>query len=255
MKLRSVSATVGIGALLMLAVFQTAAASEIKILSTPTMKTAIDELRPQFERVSGQTVVVVFEAVAGLKRQIEAGEAFDVAILSPPAIDDLIKQGKIAAGSRTDIARTAVGVGIRTGTPRPDISSVDAFRRSLLGAKAISYSPDSASSAYFISLIERLAIAAEVKPLLKPAPGGRVVEAVANGDADLVVITVPNLVNISGIEMVGLLPPTLQNYTVFSAGVGSATQDRPAADALIRFLLMPDATTVLKSKGMERAAL
>ena len=141
MKLRSVSPAVGIGALLMLAGFQTAAASEIKVLSTPTMKTAIDELRPQFERTSGHTVVVVFEAVAGLKRQIEAGEAFDVAILLPPTIDDLIKQGKIAAGSRADIARTAVGVGIRTGAPRPDISSVDAFRRSLLGAKAISYSP------------------------------------------------------------------------------------------------------------------
>jgi molybdate transport system substrate-binding protein len=189
MKLRFVSTTLGVGVLLVLAGFQTAAASEIKVLSTPTMKTAIDELRPQFERMSGHTLIVVFDGVAGLKRQIEAGEAFDVAILLPPAIDDLMKQGKVAAGTRTDIARTAVGVGIRTGAPRPDISSVDAFKRSLLGAKSISYSPDSASSAYFVSLIDRLAIAAEVKPLLKPAPGGRVVEAVANGDADLVVIT------------------------------------------------------------------
>jgi molybdate transport system substrate-binding protein len=126
-----------------------------------------------------------------------------VTILLPAAIDDLIKQGRVIA--RTDISRSGVGVAVRSGAAKPDVGSVDALKGTLLGANSISYSPDSASSTFFLRLADRLGIGDQVKPKLKAAPGGRVMEPVASGDADLTVITIPNIIGVPGVALAGRL--------------------------------------------------
>jgi molybdate transport system substrate-binding protein len=208
------------------------------------------KLGPKFERTTGHKLVTKFDAVAVLKREIEAGETFDVTILLPAAINELIKQGKVIA--RTDISRSGVGVAVRAGAPKPDVGSVDALKRALLGANSISYSPDSASSTFFLGLVDRLGIGDQVKPKLKAAPGGRVIEPVASGDADLTVITIPNIIGVPGVAVAGLLPTELQSYTVFSAGVGAAAKEVDGAKELIRYLVAPEAAPVFEAKGMER---
>ena len=254
MRIAPLAAAVEIGAFLLLASVAMVEAAEVKVLSTPTLKTVLDDLGPQMERDTGHRLVIRFDSAAALKRQIEAGDPFDVTILLPPLIDDLIKQGKIAEGTRADIARTGAGVAIRAGAPKPDVSSVAALKQVLLNAKSISYAEDSASGRYFAGLLERLGIAAEVRPRLKAVPGGGVVEAVAKGEAELTVITIPNIVGVPGVEVAGLLPAELQNYTVFTAGVGADARDREAARSLIKFLLAPEATPMFAAKGMERAS-
>jgi molybdate transport system substrate-binding protein len=226
-----------------------ASSAEIRVLSTPTLKTTLDELGPKFERATGHKLVTKFDAVAVLKRQIEAGETFDVTILLPAAIDDLVKQGKVIG--RTDISRSGVGVAVRAGALKSDVSSVDALKRALLSANSISYSPDSASSTFFLSLVDRLGIGGEVRPKLKAAPGGRVMEPIVSGDADLTVITVPNIVGVPGVAVAGLLPAELQSYTVFSAGVGANAKEVDGAKELIRYLIAPEATAIFEAKGMQ----
>jgi molybdate transport system substrate-binding protein len=135
---------------------------------------------------------------------------------------------------------------------KPDVSSVDALKRALLSANSISYSPESASSTFFLSLADRLGIGGEVRPKLKVAPGGRVMEPIVSGDADLTVITIPNIVGVSGVAVAGLLPAELQNYTVFSAGVGANAKEVDGAKELIRYLIAPEATAIFEAKGMER---
>ncbi|GAB7541349.1 molybdate ABC transporter substrate-binding protein [Cupriavidus sp. 8B] len=245
-------AALRLAALIFLVHAASAIGTEIKVLSTPTLKTSLEELGPQFERASGHTLVFKFDGVAPLKRQIEAGETFDIAILLPPMIDDLTKQGKIAAGTRTNIAQAAVGVAIRAGAPKPDISTVDAFKQTLLKARSMSYSSDSASGTYFAALFDRLGIGAEAKIRLKSYAGSGVMTAVAKGDAELTVITVPNIIGTPGVELAGLLPPELQNYTVFTAGEASNAPASQAAKAFINFLVGPEATSVLKAKGLQR---
>jgi molybdate transport system substrate-binding protein len=195
--------------------------------------------------------VLKFEAVALLKRQVEAGEKFDIVILLPSMIDDLTKQGKIAGATRTDLSRAAVGVAIRAGASKPDVSSVEALKQTLRNAKSISYFPESASGKYFASLFDRLGIVG-AKSRLKSMSGSAVLDAVAKGDAELTIITVPNIIDVPGLELAGLLPEELQNYTVFTAGVSVSAKDPEAAKALIKFLMAPEATPVFKAKGMER---
>jgi molybdate transport system substrate-binding protein len=227
-----------------------ARSAEIRVLSTPTLKTTLDELGPKFERATGHRLVMKFDAVAVLKRQIEAGEAFDITILLPVTIDDLIKQGKVIG--RTDISRSGVGVAVRAGALKPDVSSVDALKRALLSVNSISYSPDSASSTFFLGLADRLGVGGEVRPKLKAAPGGRVMEPIASGDADITVITVPNIVGVPGVALAGLLPAELQSYTVFAAGIGAHAKEVDGAKELIRYLIAPEATAIFEANGMER---
>lgn len=226
-------------------------AAEIGVLSTPTLQAALNDLAPQFERETGHRLVLRFDGVPVLKRQIEAGEAFDITVLLPAAIDDLAKQGKIAAGTRADIARTAAGIAIRAGAAKPNIATVEGLKKTLLAAASISYSPDSASGSYFLTLLGRLGIDSEVKPKLKPVTGRSPVDAVANGEAELTVITVPNIVGVRGVELGGLLPEELQNYTTFSAGIGAGAKDVKAAGALIAFLRGSAAASVMRARGLE----
>lgn len=229
-----------------------AIAAEIKVLSTPTLKSTLEELGPRFEQTTGHKLHTRFDSVNALKRLIDGGEPFDIAILLPPLIDELSKQGKIAPDTRTDIARANTGVAVRTGVPKPDVSSVDALKKALLSAKSISYSEDSASGRYFIELTDRLGISAEIRSKLKSVSGGAVVDAVAKGDADMTVITMPNIIGVAGVQSAGALPAELQNYTTFTAGASSQTKEAEAAKALLKFLSSPESASVLKAKGMER---
>jgi molybdate transport system substrate-binding protein len=241
-------ALIGIAALLATA---SARAAEIKVLASNGVKAALEELAPAFERATGNKVSITFGLAAVLKRQIEAGEAFDVAILTSAGIEDLAKQGKVDAGSRAAIARSGVGIGIRQGAPRPDIGTPDALKRTLLSAKSISWAKEGASGVYFASVLERIGIAQQMKPKVVLAPSGAEVgKLVAGGQVELGVILVNELMAAPGVEVLGPLPPELQNYTAFHAGVGAASKNA-AAGALIRFLTTPSAGAVFKAKGQE----
>lgn len=253
MSIRSLSAAAKIGVVVLLTHGVAAEAAEIKVLSAPAMRAVINELGPQFERATGHKLVIQFGLGAVLKRQIEAGATFDVAIFTPPVIDDLIKGGKIAAGTRADIARSGIGVAVRAGGPKPDISSVDAFKRALLNAKSVAYAGEGATGIYFMGLLERLGIAADMKAKLKPMAGGAAVPAVARGEAEIAVIPTASVFGVPGAELVGPLPSELQTYIVFTTGVGATAKEPEAAKALIRFLTAPAAVPVIKAKGMEPA--
>lgn len=245
------TAKIGVAVLLLLAQGQAANAAEVKVLSVQPLRTFLDELGPEFERTTGHKLTIKYDVSAGLKRQIDAGEVFDVALILPAIIDDLIKQGKIAAGTRTDVSRAAVGVAVKRGAPKPDIGSAEAFKTTLLNAKSIAYSGEGASGIYFKSVLERLGIAAEMNSKLKPLASSAVVPAVASGEVELAVISPPAILAELGAQLVGILPKELQNYVVYTAGVSAAAQDADAARALLKYLTTPAAMSVMKSKGLE----
>ena len=233
---------------------QGVAAAEIKVVSVTPLKTTLDELGPQFELTTGHKLTIKYDVSAALKRQIEAGEPFDVALIVAPIIDDLLRQGKVAAGTRADIARGAIGVAVKRGAAKPDINSAEAFKRALLNAKSIAYSAEGASGIYFTGLLERLGIVAETKPKLRPMSAGAVVQPVAKGEVEIAVASVPTVLREPGAELVGRLPPELQHYVVYTGGVGAAAKDAQAAKALVEFLSAPAAMSVMNSKGLEPVA-
>jgi molybdate transport system substrate-binding protein len=228
-----------------------ARAAEIKVLSGNGARAAVRELATRFERASGHKAVIHFEVNAALKRKIEAGEFFDLAVLNPPVLDELIKQGRIDAATRAVIGRAGIGVGVRAGGAKPDLSSVAAFRRTLLEAKAVAYPGEGASGIYFAGLVERLGLAHEMKGKLRPMPAEDTVEVVARGDADLVVVVASRIAEVPGVELAGLIPPQLQTWIGFAAGVGSSAREPEAARAMSRFFTAPGAAPLLKSMGIE----
>jgi len=238
-------------ALALLAMVSTAQAVELKVLSGNGAKAAVRELCTQFERATANTINLRFEVNSDLKKKIDAGENFDVAVLNPPVIDALIKDGKIVAGSRADIGRAGLGVAVRAGTPKPDISSVDAFKRTLLAAKAVAYPGKGASGLYFVSLLDRMGIKVEMQSRLKPMAAEDTVEVVARGDADMVVVVATRLVDVPGVDVVGPIPEELQTKIGFAAGLGASAKEPEAAKALIRFLSGPGAAPTLRAKGVE----
>jgi molybdate transport system substrate-binding protein len=229
-----------------------ASAAEIKVLSPAGFRPVLNELGPQFERSTGHKLVIQYGSAAGMKRQIEAGEAFDLAVLTTIFMDDVGKQGKIAAGTRTDVARSAMGVVIRAGAAKPDIDSVDALKRALLGAKSITYSPEGTTGIHLARVIERLGIADDVKAKIKPAETpDAAIRAVANGDAELGFGVTSLILSTPGAELLGQLPAELQDYVVYAAAIGPAAKEGEAAKALLAFLTSESAAPVVKAKGME----
>jgi len=231
-----------------------AAAAEIKVLTAGAFKQVLLALLPDFERTSGHKVTVENDTVGALTKRIEGGEAFDLAVLTPKAVDDLAKEGKFAAGSRANLARVGVGVVVKDGTPKPDISSVAAFKQALLAAKSVAYIDPAAggsSGIYVAGLLDKLGIAAEVKPKAKLIPGGAVAEHVAKGEAELGIHQISEILPVKGVTLVGPLPSEIQNYTVYAAGIGAHAKESDAAKALLKTLTSPAAAEVLKSKGME----
>jgi molybdate transport system substrate-binding protein len=229
-----------------------AEAAEIRVLCSNGLREVMEVLVPQFERASGHKLNITFGLAAAFKRQIDGGEAFDLTVLTPPLIDDLIKQAKVVADTRTVIARSGMGLLTKKGAPKPDISTADAFKRTLTNAKSITYPSEGASGIYFVGLIDRLAMAESLKPRLKPVPNAAAVEAtIVKGEAELGILPVSEIIPEHGVELIAPFPPEVQGYIVMTAAVSaSARQAGPARD-LIKFLTAPAAAPVIKEKHME----
>jgi molybdate transport system substrate-binding protein len=249
-------AAAGIAAVILSSQTDVANAAEVKVLGAVAVKAALDDLVGGFERATGHKVTIAYATAGVLRDRIKGGEAFDITILPRPAMDPLVAQGAIAPASATVFARSLVSIGVRTGTPKPDISTVEAFQRTMLAAKSISYADPAqggGSGIHAASVIERLGIAGEMKPKTKLVPGAESVDLVAKGEAEIAIVNTPVIVNKAGVDLVGPLPAELQNTTdfVFFVGVGASAKEPDAAKALIKYLQAPDAARVIKSKGME----
>jgi molybdate transport system substrate-binding protein len=233
-----------------------AAAAEIKVLTAGAFKQIVVALAPEFEKQTGHKVIIENETVGALVKKIEGGEAFDVTFLSPGAVDDLVKKGKVADGSRVNLARVGVGVMVKEGAPKPDVGTVEAFKQAVLAAKSVAYiDPASGGSSgiYVAKLLEQLGIADQVKPKAKLKQGGYVADLIESGEAELGIHQISEIVPHKGVTLVGPLPKEIQNYTTYAAGVASGAKDKDAAMALVRFLAGPRTAEILKSKGMEPA--
>src|SRR5919109_1868710 len=235
---------------------RSAAAAEIKVLTAGAFKQVLLALLPDFERTSGHKVVVENDTVGALTKRIEGGETFDFAVLTPAALDGLASKGKLVPGSRANLARVGIGVVVKEGAPKPDIGSLAAFKQALLAAKSVAYIDPAAggsSGIYVAGLLDRLGIAAEIKPKAKLIHGGAVAEHIARGEAELGIHQISEILPVKGITLVGPLPAEIQNYTVYAAGIAASARDAEAAKALLKTLSGPAAADVFKSKGMEPA--
>ncbi|WP_185633839.1 substrate-binding domain-containing protein [Burkholderia sp. Bp9012] len=231
-----------------------AQAAELKVLSAQAMRSVLAELAPPFERSSGHKLKFEFDSLGVTRRRIDLGESFDVAILTPSHIDELMQQGKVAAGTRCDLARSFIGVVVRAGGPRPDIATVEAFRQTMLDAKSISYSDEGATALYLSGMFERLGIAEAMKGKTKLARGGTAVQLVAAGTSELG-ITVINAIPLSpGVDLLGSLPPGLEHHVDYAAGMAAASTQQEAARAWLDFLKTPAAVAVIKAKGLQAVA-
>ena len=233
--------------------FVEARAAEVRLYASAALKPLIDAAGPQFESATGHKLVIKYDLTPAVKTKIEAGEAFDVAVANPPHIDDLIKQGKIAAGSRADLARFGVGVGVKAGAPKPELGSTEALRRTLSQAKSIAYVGAGTSGAYVAGLFQKLGVADQVKDKLKSGDVAQSLAAAASGDAEIVIMPVPLIRSRPGVDLAGIMPPEYQDYIVMSAGLSPAPQDAKAAQALIAYLMAPERNAVVTEKGYERA--
>jgi len=224
-------------------------AQAMTVLSTNATKAALHELAPQFEKATGQHLSLAFANSADLKARIEKGEAFDVAILTAPLVDDLIRQGKLAAVARADIARAGAGVAIKKGAAKPDISTPENLKRALLAAKSISYVGQGATAAIVRGIFDRFGITAEMNAKTKLVLFAA--EAVAAGEAELGFTQISEILPIAGAELAGPLPAALQVYTTFGAAVAANSNQSAAGARFIKFLQTPAAAQVIEAKGME----
>ncbi len=246
MKFALSAATIGLSLLMT----QTTQATEVKAFVTGAARAAYETITPQFERASGHKLVTRFDLPPALIRKIDAGEPYDVIILSYD-VDALIKQGKVVADSRTVFGRVGVGVAVRQGSPKPDFSTVEAFKRSLLEAKTIATSGEGSSGRYVASLIERLGIAEQIKPKIRSGGSGASAQMLSRGEVDFVVSGLPPLIGTPGIEWLGYLPEEINSWLVFSGGVGVNAKEAEAGRALLKFLATPAALAVFKANGLE----
>jgi molybdate transport system substrate-binding protein len=230
-------------------------AAEIKVLSGSGVQPVMIDLIPGFEAASGHKVAFDYGTVGGMAERVRGGEAADVVIASGPQIAALEKGAKVVAGSRTDLGKTGVGVFVRKGAARPDIGSVEAFKRTLLGAKSIGWNDPAAGapvSIYMLGLLDRLGIGAEMKPkTVAFKQRSERFEAVARGDVEIGFNQVSEILAAPGVDLVGPLPESIQNYTLFSAGIVANSRQQDAGRALIRFISSPDAKAAMKAKGFE----
>ena len=228
-----------------------AGAAEIKVLSTQATEEAYRELVPQFEKASGHKVTTVFTGTLDANKRLAADEVYDLLIMSGPSIEEHIKGGKVVPGSRVDLAKSGVGVGVKAGASKPDISSTDAVKKTLLAAKSIGYSTGPSGN-YVIGLFQRMGIADEIKGKLKQTPTGVFVGSIiASGEAEIGFQQVSELSHFAGVDYVGPLPADIQHYTMFSSGIIVGTKEAEAAKALVKFITSSGAAAAFKKRGME----
>ena len=226
-------------------------AAEIKLLASAAIREAYLELIPEFEKTTGNKVVAQWAGTPDIQKRIAGGEAADLVILGSSGTDDLIRQGKLVPDSRANFVKSGIGVAVRDGAPKPDISSAGAVKAAVLAAKSVAYSAG-ASGAYIVTLFQRMGIADEVKAKTAAVkPGEPVGAVIARGDAELGFQQVSELVPVKGIQYVGPLPAEIQNITVFSGGVHSAAAEPEAAAALVKFLTAPAAVAIISKHNLE----
>ena len=230
-----------------------ASAAEIQVMSSLAIKEAYLELVPRFESETKHKVVTSWVGMVDILKRIKAGESSDLVIGSAAALEELIKAGRIVPASRTDLVKSGVGVAVRAGAPRPDISSGEALKRALLKAKSIAYS-SGPSGVYLSGLFQKWGVAEQLKPRITQTPPGVAVGSViARGDAEIGFQQVSELLPVAGIDYIGPLPPDIQIVTVFSGAVHAGAKQPEAAKALMKFLTSPAAAPVIRKKGMEPA--
>ena len=227
--------------------------ADLKVLSGNGPRAAVRELCMQFAHATGTAVDVQLDVNPEVVRRGKAGEAFDVAVGNPSTIEQLMAAGKVVADSLADIGTAGLAVGIRAGAAKPDIATVEAFKRALVAAKAVAFPAHGASGLYFVGLVDRLGLAREMQGKLMPMPAEDCVEVVARGEADLVVVVATRMVGVSGIDVVGPIPEALQTKIGFAAGLSASTKQPDTAKALIAFLSAPSAAATLKANGVEPA--
>jgi len=226
---------------------------EIRIMSSNAMREALLELLPMFERATGHKPMPTFVGGVDIMKRMAAGETCDLVIMSGPQIDQLIAQGKLKAGSRVDLVRSGIGVAVRAGAPRPDISSAEAIKRALLAAKSIAYS-SGPSGVYLANLFAKMGIAEALKAKVNPVPPGVPAGSlVARGEAEIGFQQISELLPVAGIDLIGPLPADIQEITVFSGGIHAAATQPDAARALMTFITSPAAVPVIKKKGLDPA--
>lgn len=234
---------------------QTSMAAEIKLLSPGAVMSSLKELIPAFEQASGHRVLVTYAPALAIADRVKNNDAGDVVITGKPAADALEKSGKLAAGSVTVIARVGVGVFVRRGDPKPDVSTADAFKRALLDAKVIVYSDPTlggSASNYVHELIAKLDTTGEIKPKIKLASQYRsIANTVAAGGVDLALNQIAEIVADARLELVGPLPEPYQRYTNYAAGVIATSASQSAGKELIDFMATTGAAAVMRRRGFE----
>src|SRR5882724_11466755 len=239
-----------------LALSTAASAAEVRVMISGGLTAAYKVLVPEFERLTGHKVLTAYGPSMGttanaIPVRLERGEPADVLIMVGYALDDLTKQGKVIPDSRIDLVKSPIGIAVKTGAPKPDISNADAVKRMLLAAKTIAYS-DSASGVYVSTeMFDKLGIREEMKDKARKIPATPVGEIVAHGEADIGFQQMSELKPVQGIDIIGSLPDALQKITVFSAGIASVSKEPDAAKALIKFLASPQARPEIVKSGMD----
>ena len=240
----------------LLAATATARAAEIDAFISTAIKAATDELLPPFERANGHVIRASYAPSGALIPRFIAGEPVDVFLTDSTAIDALIKQGRIVGG-RTDLVRTGIGIAVRKGGPRPDVSSPEALKRALLAAKSVAHAAPAGGSitaAHIQGVFQRLGIAEQVTPKARLAaggPNGRVSVLVSSGEAEIGLQQVSELMSNPAVEVIGMLPAELQLITLYSAGITASARQAQAAQELIKALTAPSSAPIYKAKGLD----
>lgn len=247
---------VGIGRALMPALVMAmslAQAAEIKVIASNAVKGSVQDVTSRFEKTSGHKVVITWGGTEAITKRVSGGDVFDVVIIAAPNINKLMEEGKIVRGSRTDFAKSGIGVAIRTGLPRPDISTAGSVKQAVLKANSVAYS-SGPSGFYLTDLFKRLGIADQIKDKVKqPASGVQVADLLARGEADLGFQQISELIHAKNIDYLGPLPNEIQNVTVWSAGLHSSTLAPDAAKAFMKLLSAPESASIIKKTGMDPA--
>jgi molybdate transport system substrate-binding protein len=246
------------GALVTLAICllaQAVSGAEIKVYSTIGVKSALEELGPKFEKATGNKLNITWGLISAFTKKAQEGDVPDVLVVSRASIDSLTKDGKIAAGSDATLAKSVFAIAVKRGAPKPDISSAEALKNTLLAARAVGYTDPAAGGAsgvHFAKVLERLGIAPEIKAKSKfPPPAGFVGTLLVSGEVDIAVQTKPELSSTEGVEIIGPLPGDLGNTTIFAAGVGASSPSSETAKALVKFLTSPEAQAVFTAHGYD----
>jgi molybdate transport system substrate-binding protein len=235
----------------LLACVPSAHAAEIRCACAEAIRPILAELGPKFEQATGHKLVLTYGLAPQVLKRIQSGEEFDIAIINPPQADALAKEGKIDGRTRANLGRTGVGMAVRAGASKPDISTVDAFTRTLLNAKAVAFADEGTSGAYFRGVLNRLGITEQMKEKVRPAAAGANFTMVASGEAETSMGIIPQILAAPGVELVGPVPAELQTWIGLVAALGRDAKDAAAAKTLIDFLTNPAAMAVMKAKGWE----